>query len=74
MFEIFYKKFSYYLIESSKDLLIFLIPGHELYANHETFQWLGIKRAEAFNIFNSKSPVTDIEERDRFFTHMLIWD
>ena len=74
MFEIFYKKFSDYIIEDSNDHLIFLIPGDELYANYETFQWLGIKRAEAFNIFYSKSNGTDIEERDKFFTHMFIWD
>tara|TARA_B100000886_G_C20400556_1_gene482392 strand:- start:498 stop:1352 length:855 start_codon:yes stop_codon:yes gene_type:complete len=74
MFEVFYKKYSDYIIESSNDLLIYLIPGQELYSNYEIFQYIGIKRAEAFNVFNSKSPETDIEERDKFFTHMIIWD
>ena len=32
------------------------------------------KRAEAFNKLNSKIFESDIEERDFFFTHMIIWD
>ena len=74
MFEFFLKNFSDYLIESTNELLIFLIPGKVLYDNDGISEWLGLKRAEAFNIFNSKSKETDIEERDRFFTHMIIWD
>ena len=74
MFELFLKNFSNYLIESSNDHLIFLIPGKELYINQEIFQWLGRERAKAFSIFNSKFTKNDIEDRDRFFTHMIILD
>ncbi len=74
MFELFFKTFSDYLIESSNELLIFLVPGEELYTNQDIFQWLGTKRAEAFNKFNSNPNNNDFEERDIFFTHMIIWD
>ena len=51
MFEFFFKNFSDYLIESTNELLIFLIPGKVLYDNDGISQWLGLKRAEAFNQF-----------------------
>ena len=74
MFELFFKNYGDYLIESTNHLLIFLIPGEELYKNQDIFQWLGTKRAEAFSVLNSNSNKNDFEERDIFFTHMIIWD
>ena len=74
MFEFFIKNFKEFLIENSDDLLIFLIPGSKLHSNYESFEWLGIKRGEAFKLLNSKFNETDIEERDKYFTHMIIWD
>ena len=70
MYNYFFKNFSNYIIENSKKYLIFLIPGEEL---EEEFEWYGEKRAEAFNKFNSKNLKSDIENRDFFFSHMLIW-
>ena len=70
MYSIFLKKFSDNIIENSKKYLIFLIPGEKL---KEEFDWYGNKRAEAFNKLNSKNLKSDIENRDFFFSHMLIW-
>ena len=70
MFSFFYKKFSDYIIENSEKYLIFLIPGAKL---KEEFDWYGNNRAEAFNKLNSKNLKSDIENRDFFFAHMLIW-
>ena len=70
MYSNFSKKFSDYIIEDSKKYLIFLIPGEKL---KEEFDWYGNKRAEAFNKLNSKNLKSDIENRDFFFSHMLIW-
>ena len=71
MYEYFVKKYSDYLIESSKDFLIYLIPGKELYEN---FDWYGKQRAKAFKVLDTKSLINDIEERDYYYTHMVIWD
>ena len=70
MYSNFLKNFSDYIIENSKNYLIFLIPGEEL---KEEFDWYGNKRAESFNKLNSKKLKSDIENRDFFFSHMLIW-
>ena len=70
MYSNFLKKFSDYIIENSKKYIIFLIPGEKL---KEEFDWYGNKRAEAFNKLNSKNLNSDIENRDFFFSHMLIW-
>ena len=74
MFELFYKIFSKFLLENSKDYLIFLIPGEELMLNLDCFQFYGKKREETFSLFTSTITETNIEERDKFFTHMIIWD
>ena len=70
MYNYFSKKFSDYIIENSKKYLIFLIPGIKL---KEELDWYGYKRAEAFNKLSSKILANDIEKRDFFFSHMLIW-
>ena len=71
MYEFFISDFSQYLIENSKRYLIYLVPGKKLV---EKFDWYGEKRAEAFNILKQKPLRTDIEKRDLFFSHMIIWD
>ena len=71
MYEIFYKNFGEYIIENYSNYLIYLIPGEKL---EPKFGWYGEKRAEAFNALNEKSFTSDIEERDIFYTHMIIWD
>ena len=70
MYEYFVKNYSDYLIENSKEFLIYLIPGKELYVN---FDWYGKERAKAFKVLGTKS-INDIEERDYYYTHMVIWD
>ena len=70
MYSKFLKNFSDDIIENSKKYLIFLIPGEKL---KEEFDWYGNKRAESFNKLNSKNLKSDIENRDFFFSHMLIW-
>ena len=71
MYDIFYKNFSDYIIENSNKYLIYLIPGEKLVS---VFDWYGKKRAEAFNALNTKSFTSDIEERDIYYSHMIIWD
>lgn len=71
MYEIFYNNFGDFIIENSSNYLIYLIPGKKL---EPKFGWYGEKRAEAFNALNEKSFASDIEERDIFYTHMIIWD
>ena len=70
MYDFFAHNFGNYIIESSENFLIYLIPG-EILANE--FDWLGEQRAEAFNVFNANPLKSDIENRDFFFSHMLIW-
>ena len=70
MLKEFTRRFSNYLIESKEGFLIYLIPG-EIIKEH--LDWYGKKRAEAFNQYklNLKN---DIEERDLYYTHMIIFD
>ncbi len=70
MYSYFCKNYSDYIIENSKKYLIFLIPGEKL---KDDFDWYGMKRAEAFNKLNSKNLESDIENRDLFYSHMIIW-
>ena len=71
MYDFFNKNFDNYIIENSKKFLIYLIPGEKLF---DKFEWYGEKRAEAFNVFNSNPIKNDIEDRDFFYTHMVIWN
>ena len=71
MYEFFTKNFESYIIENSKEHLIYLIPGEKLACQ---FDWYGEQRAEAFNVLKTKPLKNDIEERDFFFLHMVIWD
>ena len=71
MYDFFYKNFDKYIIENSKNFLIYLIPGEKLSI---IFEWYGERRAEAFNIYNSNPIKNDIEDRDFFYTHMIIWN
>ncbi len=71
MYEFFTKNFGGYIIENSKEHLIYLIPGEKL-ASH--FDWYGEQRALAFNVLKTNPVKNDIEERDFSFLHMIIWD
>ena len=71
MYEFFTKNFGSYIIENSKEHLIYLIPGEKLACQ---FDWYGERRAEAFNVFKTNPLKNDIEERDFFYSHMIIWN
>ena len=71
MYEFFTKNFGSYIIENSKEHLIYLIPGEKLACQ---FDWYGERRAEAFNVFKTNPLKNDIEEKDFFYTHMIIWN
>ena len=71
MYKYFKKFFKDEIIEDLNGYLIFLIPGDKL---STILEWYGKKRAEAFNHLGSKNILNDIEERDIFYTHMIIWD
>ena len=71
MYDFFLKNYFDYIIDDSIEYLIYLIPGEELKIK---LDWYGEKRAEAFNSLNTKSFISDIEERDIYYTHMIIWN
>ena len=71
MYDFFTKNFGNYIIENSKKHLIYLIPGEKLATQ---FDWYGEQRAEAFNVLKTNPLKNDIEERDFFFHHMMIWN
>ena len=71
MYDFFTKNLGKFIIENSNLHLIYLIPGEKLASQ---FDWYGDQRAESFNIFNTNQLKNDIEERDFFFQHMMIWN
>ena len=71
MYDFFTKNFGNYIIEDSKEHLIYLITGDKL---SNQFDWYGEQRAAAFNVLKTNPLKNDIEERDLFYTHMIIWD
>ena len=71
MYDSFTKNFGNYIIEDSKEYLIYLLPGNKL---SEEFDWYGEQRAKAFDIYKVNPLKNDIEIRDYFFTHMIIWN
>ena len=71
MYKYFYEKYNNFLIEANEKYLIYLISGKKL---KDDFQWYGMQRAKAFNKLSRDSIVNDIEERDIFFSHMILWD
>jgi len=71
MYEFFSNNFREYIIEDSKELLVFLIPGKNLTSK---LDWYTERRSKAFNLINTEKLTSDFEERDLFYTHMIIWD
>ena len=71
MYNYFLNYFGNYIIEESKEFLIYLIPGQKLV---DKFDWYGEQRAKSFNTLKKNLSKNDIEDRDFFFTHMIIWD
>ena len=71
MYDFFIENFGNYIIDNSKKYLIYFIPGEKLF---NKLDWYGEQRAEAFNVLKTNPLKNDIEERDLFYTHMIIWD
>ena len=71
MYDFFIENFGNYIIENSKKYVIYFIPGEKLF---NKFDWYGEQRAEAFKKFKTNKLKNDIEERDFFYSHMIIWD
>ncbi len=70
MYDFFIENFGNYIIDNSKKYLTYFIPGEKLF---NKLDWYGEQRAEAFNKFKNNKLKNDIEERDFFYLHMIIW-
>ena len=70
MYDFFIENFGNYIIDNSKKYLTYFIPGEKLF---NKLDWYGEQRAEAFNKFKNYKLKNDIEERDFFYLHMIIW-
>ena len=64
--------FSDYLIEKSSSCNTYLIPGKNL---DKILNWYGIERLKAFKDISEFSPsFTDLDNRDEYYEHMILWD
>ena len=64
--------FSDYLIEKSSLCDTYLIPGKNL---DKVLDWYGIERLKAFKSISKFSPTfTDLDNRDEYYEHMILWD
>ena len=64
--------FSDYLIEKSSLCDTYLVPGKIL---DKVFDWYGKERLKAFKSISKFSPsYTDLDNRDEYYEHMILWD
>ena len=64
--------FSDYLIEESSICKTYLIPGKKFY---KILDWFGKERLSAFKGISKHSPsLTDLDENDEYYEHMILWD
>lgn len=64
--------FSEYLIEENLEYNIYLIPGNKL---SKVLDWYGRERLKAFKDISKLSPnITDLDNRDEYYDHMVLWD
>ena len=64
--------FSDYLIEESSICKTYLIPGKKFY---KILDWFGKERLNAFKGISKHSPsLTDLDENDEYYEHMILWD
>ena len=70
MFNYFFNNFEDFLIERKLNISTYFIPGSAL---KDLLNWYGRKRAEAFKSLSGPE-CNDIEERDHYFSHMILWD
>lgn len=64
--------FSDYLIEESLTCKTYLIPGEKL---QKILDWFGKERLKAFKDISRFSPLhTDLDGRDEYYEHMILWD
>ena len=65
-------KFSDYLIEKTSICHTYLVPGKNLY---NVLDWYGKERHKAFKDISEFSPsFTDLDNRDEYYEHMILWD
>ncbi len=64
--------FSEYLIEKSSLCNTYLVPGKNL---DKVLDWYGKERLKAFKGISKFSPsFTDLDNRDEYYEHMILWD
>ena len=64
--------FSDYLIEESSICKTYLIPGKNFY---KILDWFGKQRLKAFKGISKHSPsLTDLDDNDEYYEHMILWD
>ena len=64
--------FSDYLIEEENACNTYLISG-QIFS--KSLDWYGRERLKAFKDISKFSPsFTDLDERDEYYTHMILWD
>ena len=64
--------FSDYLIEESSVCETYLIPGKNFY---KILDWFGKERLKAFKGISKHSPsMTDLDDNDEYYEHMILWD
>ncbi len=64
--------FSDYLIEESSRCNTYLIPGEKI---NKILDWYGKERLKAFKNISKFSPsFTDLDNRDKYYEHMILWD
>ena len=64
--------FSNYLIEKTSRCDTYLIPGQKI---NKILAWYGKERLEAFKNISKFSPsFTDLDNRDEYYDHMILWD
>ena len=64
--------FSKYLIDESITCNTYLIPGRKL---NNIFNWYGKERLKSFKNVSKYSPtITDLDESDEYYEHMILWD
>ena len=64
--------FSDYLIEKSSLCNTYLVQGKNL---DKVLDWYGKERLKAFKGISKFSPsFTDLDNRDEYYEHMILWD
>ena len=72
MFKDYLLSLSDYLLEESLTCNTYLIPGRKF---TKLLDWYGKQRHKSFKNISKYSPsTTDLDERDEYYEHMILWD